>query len=393
VISTTPEIQQVNGAGFLTESFSPVRLGPLYVSYAQFAQIFDRGSSFNGSGTFQSAASQFSAGIVLDKRFRKFHVAFQYIPRLTILNGRVLNDFLNQDVGADIVFALSPRLTLDLGDRFVYYRSRNAFADIFLSSDLTTGATLQKDFIESPASWLSNSVNASFTYLLSARTKIRITPNYLYATTSGQATATTFPSAQQFGLSAAVQHELTPRSNVSAMYTDQTDSIQGVSSRSTYQTMEAGYSHSFNGGWNFAGSFGLITATLQSGRTWSEAGSASVAKGFRRSRAALAYYRGHTFSGYITQNLSDRIDGSYQQYIGRRWTLGGGGGYFRNVATTNGIWAKYVEGNTSFGLTSTLSVFGTYVRKWQHGDNIAVFSGDTDYLRFGIQWTPRQDLR
>ena len=393
VTSTTPPVRQVDGAGFLMPSISPLRWGPLSVGYAQFAQILSEGHNFSGQGSFQDTASQFAANIVFDKEFHRARIALQYVPRMMILNGKVYGNFVNQDTGADIVFAITPRLTLDLGDHFVYNRSNNSFADIFLSSDPVSGTTLQKDFIESPASWLSNSLNASFAYAISARTRLTIRPNYIYATTSGQATSTTVPSVQEYGVNVSISHDLTPSSSLSVLYTEQTDIFPGVSYKTTYQSGLGGYSHSWKGGWNFSGSMGFITANLQSRRIWSESGSLSVSKSFRRSRVAVAYYRGHSFSGYVSQDFSDRADANYQQYIGRRWTLGGGAGYFRNIVTGNRVWAKYGEANLGFGLTSTVSLFGSYVHKWQRGDSLTVFSGDTNYLRCGIQWTPHRVAR
>lgn len=393
VTTATPQVRQIDGAGFLGPSFSPIRLGPLSLRYAQYAQVFTRGSSANGQGDFQNTASQLSAGIVFDKQFRKTQVVLQYVPRATIFNGQVFANFVNQDTSANIVFALSPRLTLNLGDHFVYYRSNNSFVDIFLDSDPVSGATLQKDFLQGPASWLLNSVTAPLTYLVSARTRITVAPNYLYATTSGQATTTTIPTAHEYGVNVSASHDLTARSSISGLYTEQTDVFPGSSFKTIYQTLQGGYSHSFNGGWSISGNFGLITVNFQSGRSWSESGSASLLKSFRRSRASLAYFRGHAFSGYITRQFSDRIDANYQQNIGRRMVLGGSVGYLRDVSAVNGIWGKYAQGNVSFGLTSTVSVFSNYVHKWQRGDGQQVFTGDTDFLRFGLQWMPRQPSR
>lgn len=390
VTSTSPPIRQISSAGFLTQSASPLRWGPFYVAYAQFAQIFEQGNAFNGQSDFQNAASQLSADIVFDKEFRHARIAVQYIPRVTILNGQVFGDFVNQDTGANVVFTLTPRLTLDLADHFTYYSSQDAFATIFLSSDAVSGTTLQRDFIEAPASWLSNSAIATFNYALSARTRISISPNYTYATTSGQSTATNFPTVNEYGVSASVTHDLTARSGVSASYTEQTDALPGSSYRTIYQSLQGGYFHSFKGGWSLSGSGGFITANFQTGRDWSASGSGSLVKSFRRSRAALAYYRGHTLSGYISRQFSDRADASYQLYLGRRWTMGGGVGYLRDLFTGNGIWGKYGEANLSFGLASTVSLFGTYVYKWQRGDNVEVFSGNTSYVGLGIQWKARE---
>lgn len=388
ITTTAPPIHQLDAAGNLLPSLSPLRWGPFYVGYAQFAEILDQGNTFTNQGNFQAVASQLSADIVFDKAIRNARIAFQYIPRMTILNGQVLGDYLNQDTSADMAFALTPRLSFVLGDHFTYYRSKNSFSDIFLSADPINGATYQNDFIEAPASWLSNSVSADFAYQLSARTRIAVTPDYTYASTSGEAASMTFPSVNEFGVTANVTHDLTPRSSVNVNYVEQTDLLAGTSYKTIYQSLEGGYSHSFNGGWGVSGNFGFITANLGSGRNWSESGSGSIMKSFRRSRVAASYYRGHSFSGYISQGFSDRIDASYQLYVGRRWTMGGGVGYLRDIYTANGVWGKYGEANLSFGMTRTLSLFGSYVYKWQRGDDVTVFSGTTNYLRCGIQWTP-----
>lgn len=393
IATTTPQVRLVDGAGFVGPPISPIRLGPLYLRYAQYAQVLSRGASSNAQGDFQNTASQFSAGIVFDKQFHKTQVVLQYVPRATIFNGQAIANFVNQDTSANIVFALTPRLTLNLGDHFVYYKSNNSFVDLFLDADPTSGATLQRNFVQGPSSWLSNNVTAPLTYLVSARTRITVAPNYQYASSSGQTTFTTLPSAQEYGVNVTVSHDLTARSSISGLYTEQTDVFPGSSFKTIYQTLEGGYSRSFNGGWGASGNFGLITVNFANGRSWSESGSASLYKNFRRSQASLAYFRGHSFSGYISRQFSDRIDATYQQNIGRRMVVGGSAGYLRDVNAINGIWGKYVQGNVSFGLTPTVSIFSNYVRKWQRGDNQQVFTGSTDFLRFGLQWMPRNETR
>lgn len=392
VVNTTPPIRQVDAAGFLTPLASPFRIGPVFLGSAQFAEILDRGTPFNttnsATGNFQAAASQFVLHIILDKQFRKTHLAFQYVPRATIVNGQFIGDFVNQDLGANLVFALSPRLTLNLGEHFMYYKSSNSFADIFLSADPTTGVTLQKDFLQGESSWLTNSVTASFGYAVSARTRLTIAPQYVYARTSGLATGTTIPSVNEYGVNVSISHDLSPRSTVTGLYTERTDLFFGQGYNTIYQTMQAGYSYLFNGGWSISGTFGAITYNRPTGRAWSQAGSVSVTKKFRRSQLGLAYYRGHEFSGYISAAFNDRVDVNYLQNVGRRWSFGAGAGYLRDVVPANGIWGKYVEGDITFHMTRSLSLFSSYVRKWQAGDNVAVFTGMTDYARVGISWSP-----
>lgn len=390
VTTTEPAIRQINTAGFLMPSVSPLSWGPLYVAFAQFSEVYEPASSLNGAGNESVTASQFSAGIVFDKRHRNVHLAIQYVPRVTILNGEVLTNFANQDTGVDMVFSLTPRLSVNVSDHFIYYKSNDYFANTLLTGDALSGTTLQRDFLRVPGTWLSESVTASFNYSLSARTRIVIAPYYVYANSSGQGEGLSYSTVNEYSINAGVTHDLTAQSSVSVTYLSQTDVYAGQSSNSTFQTFQGGYSHTLTGGWSFSGSVGFTTAGIQNSRTWAASGYVSGIKRFRRSQANVAYNRGHTFAGYITQQLSDRIDANYQQYAGRRWTFGGGVGYFRDASTGNGIRAKYGEGNLSFGLAPTVSVFGSYVYQWQSSNNSVVSSGNTNFLRVGIQWKPRQ---
>jgi len=400
VTTTEPPIRQTTSAGFLMPSISPLRWGPVYVGFAQFAEIFEQGNSLNGAGNQNVIGSQFSAGIVFDKRFGNGRLVVQYTPRITIVNGEVYTNFVNQDMGIDWVFPLTPRLSLDLSNHFVYYNSNDYFANmllsgdpssgVLLSGDSSSGLTLQKDFIRAPGTWLSNSTTAAFTYALSERTRITIAPYYLYAHSSGQVAASQPPTVNEYSLNVVVAHNLTAHSVMSFTYLDQTDVYPSDSSSTTFQTLQAGYSYSSKYGWNFSGSIGFTTAGFQSGRTWSASGNLSAVKRFRRSQATIAYTRGHSFAGYISQGLSDRFDANYQQYIGRRWTFGGGVGYFRDAGTGNGLRGKYGEGNLSFGLSPTVSLYGSYVYQWQTSNSNVVFSGSTNYIRCGMQWMPHQ---
>src|SRR5262245_27481465 len=71
ITSTVPQVRQVDAAGFVGLPVSPFRIGPLYLRYAQYAQVFSSGTTTSSTtGDFQNTASQFSAGIVFDKQFR-----------------------------------------------------------------------------------------------------------------------------------------------------------------------------------------------------------------------------------------------------------------------------------------------------------------------------------
>lgn len=399
--SSTPEIQQVGRAGNLLDTVSPLRWGSFYIASAQYAQVFDRGSAFAGQGSFQNAASVFSSTLVFDKRFRSSRIALQYVPRVTVLNGVVLNNFTNQDTSLDTVFVLGPRWTMSFSDHFMYYRTKNAFADLYLDADSVSATTVQKNFLEGPVSWLFNSVVATFQFRLSSRTQLYASPSYVYFLTNRSAVAAGNMAAQEFIGRLGIKYSLTPRSAIQFYYNGTKDIYQGSSESSPlYQTVGVGYSRQLGAGWGIGSTFGASTVNFGTGREWTATGSFSIAKSFRRSNAALAYSRGHALSGYISSGYSDRADLSGGMMLGRRWNASAGIGYERNTSDarssslpsvlTSGLWGKYVLGQVSYQLLPSVSIFSSYVRKSQKGDDVQIFSGNRDYIQFGIRWSPNR---
>src|SRR5262249_6871689 len=153
-----------------------------------------------------------------------------------------------------------------LADHFVYYKSADAWADVFLSSDTLGGGTFQRDFIQSPGTWLSNSAAASFAYRVSARTRITVQPNYLYADSSSPLGTTSFSTVQKYGVEVRADHDLTANSNVGVLYRLQHDVYPGITDQTNFQSLEGTYSHSLKGGWSVSGGGGFITANRQGAR-------------------------------------------------------------------------------------------------------------------------------
>jgi hypothetical protein len=401
--SSAPQIQQVGAAGNLLDNISPLRWGPVYVGSAQYAQIFDRGTAFTGQGTFQNAASLFSSTVVFDKSFRMSRVALQYVPRIVILNGHVQNDFTNQDASLDTAFILSPRWTMNIGDHFTYFHSANAFGDLYLDANAVSGTTLQKSFLQGPITWLSDSAAVNFSYMMGPRARLSFAPDFVYSTTSGSTVATGNETARQYGGRFGIVYDLSPRSSIQGYYSAQESLYQGTFSNTLYETMALGYSRQFGVGWSLSSTFGASTANFSSGRDWTATGSFSIVKAFQRSTVALAFSRGHELTGYITNNYTDRADVTYRRTLGRRWGVLGGLGYERNISgslatstsisKTNGLWGKYAMGDISYQVRPSVSFFANYVKVWQRGDNIQVFTGNRDFVQFGVRWSPSPDHR
>jgi hypothetical protein len=401
--SSAPQVQQVGAAGNLLENISPLRWGPVYVGSAQYAQIFDRGTVFSGQGAFQNAASLFSSTVVFDKNFRTSRIALQYVPRIVILNGHVQNDFANQDASLDTAFILSPRWSMNIGDHFTYLRSSNAFGALYLDANAVSGTTLQKSFLQGPITWLSNSVAVNFSYMIGPRARLSFAPDYVYSTTSGSTVATGNQTAQQYGARFGIVYDLSPRSSIQGYYSAQNSLYQGTFANTLYQTFSLGYSRQFGVGWSLTSTFGASTANFASGREWTATGSFSIVKAFQRSTVALALSRGHDLTGYITNNYTDRVDVTYRRMFGRRWGVRGGLGYERNISGSlatststskaEGIWGKYATGDISYLVRPSVSLFADYVKVWQRGDNIQIFTGNRDYIEFGIRWSPTPDRR
>src|SRR5262249_2889050 len=132
-------------------------------------------------GTQTQNASIFKALAVYDHSLGRGRIAFQYEPRLSIINGHVEQDLINHDFGFDVSYQPTARLTLALSDRYQFYKDQSLFESLNLDADLNTGTLLQSRFLQGNGSFLTNRVGGSISYALSPISHVDVQPSFVYS--------------------------------------------------------------------------------------------------------------------------------------------------------------------------------------------------------------------
>lgn len=383
-----PPIRKMGSASLL-DSISPLRWGNLFIGSAEFAQIYTTLDPRTGDG-ITSNISLFRSHIYYDKQFQRARLALQYQPRVMIVNGQVIRDLLNQNLNLDTYFVLSPRWVMGLGETFSYYGSKNVYGDSFLDADSITATTVQNNFVQGSGQWLSSSTGASFNYLWSAHTKLSISPSftYTYATILSENVEESRLSSRGYDIRATITHDMNANRSLGAYYGFQYLTSPTAFSSTIYETFGGTVSQRFSPTFAASGSIGATTGDFSSGRQWTVAVSVSAVKSFDRSSIAVAYTRGETLAGYVTNQFGERIDARWVKGWSQKLQSAFGVGYQREIANPTGIWAKYGTARLTYRLRPQLGLSAEYVHRLQTGSNPQIFTGNNDFIMFGITWAP-----
>lgn len=384
----TPPIRQIGKASALGPASSPLRWGHIYMGSVDFLQAFDTISSDTPSslnGTRRSTVIR--TDVVYDQLFRRSRLALQYHPRLAIVDGEVLKDFTNQDLGFDTYYLLSRRWTLSIGNFFQYYYAQKSFGELYLSADTVTGTTIQNKFLDGPTEWLSNTASFGLGYRVGPRTQLSISPSYTYV---DQRRNSVSNRGHLYGGELALNHALTDRTTIGSFYSMQRIRLTASGGHtSVYQSFAFSWSRMMTPSFILRGSAGVLTVTHgPDSRTWTAGGNIGLIKVFGRSSLAFMYSRSQGFPGYLTDSYNDRVDVTYRFALGRRLEAGIGGGYLRDAGSTR-VAGKYVSSEVSYLLHRQIYLFASYAHKAQGGDSAQIFTGTRDLVSFGLRWEPR----
>lgn len=402
--ATTPEpvVRSIGRGGALGTSRGPLHWGPVGVRSAAITQYFDHVNLSGGSFDEWVKTTVFETNIVYDHRSRRSRLAIQYQPQLTIVNGRVLGNYSNQDLSLDTYYYLSSRWNMNINDSFRHSGNRNFYTGgTFFDSDLATGAVARNNFLGSPNQLISNTTTVTLTYRLSQRTSLSLAPDFSYTHTGGSDRLTpgfnSVPnSAYSYGGSVNVDRSLDARSSVGAFYSAHRSSFSRSFSNTIYHTAGGHYGRQLTPSIHFDATLGYTRAFLADGRqenSWYA--DTAVSKRFKRSSVSLAYIRGQTSSNtllssvnFITNRFVDRVDVAYSVELTRRVSLGTSVGHLRETGSEPGISGTYVSTYLGYRLRPSVSLIGQYAHRNQAGQAPQVLSGHGDFFSFGLRWAP-----
>ena len=392
--SMKAEVRPAGVSNPLLSYDSFLRWGPVYVRTIQILQGFDQihPNGGSGQGTFNQGnftSSVFSSDIVYDKQFRQSRLQLQYSPRLTVTNGNVSSNFVNQNANLNWIQQLSPRWTLSLTPSVLYMQVRQLYGDGFLSVDSIASTAAPSTFLDGPGSWLTTSMEGSLAYALSPTSSVSVTPFFGYSHAGGQVNGLQSSSIYQYGGKIRWDKQFSPTRGMYANYYART--VGDLGNGIIYQTGEIGYNQRFGPSTDVGVSAGLLTVGFVE-RQWDLSGSVQISRRFGRSRASVGYYRGFPLLSETTsQGLAQRVDGSYRLDLSQRWYTQVHGGYEDTLGSNStGFSGKYIAADFGYNLTPRWSCFVNYAHKVQSGNDPRLLLGTRNSYSAGIRWSARQ---
>lgn len=371
-----------------------LRWGPVYVRTLEFMQSYDRISNVSGGaqGVFNQGsfnASILRASIVYDRMIGQNRLEAEYSPRVTIINGKVGSDYLNQTANLNWVQTLSPRWTLGLSNSVGYFSVRHLYGDYFLDVNTVTAGTVPSSFLDGAGSWLNTNSQVTLAYALSPTSSLSITPNFAYGHISGTVNGGEATNIYQYGAKLDWKKQLTPHRSINVVYYYRV--VESRGSRVPYQSGQVGITQELGPSTVFGAYIGLLSAGFASSRDNAVAGSVQLTRKFGRSVGSIGYYRGiPLFSELGSQGFSQWVQGNYRVDLTQRWYWSAQGGYENSLTSKIvDVTGKFASTEVGYRLTPQISCFFSYAYKTQGGNDPLLLSGTRSFFLGGLRWTAR----
>lgn len=373
----------------------PLAWGPISVQSAEFMQYYGN-TEFPAPIPSQSeTVSVFSTTLAFEKILDRYKLALQYRPEMFVYNGAPSYD-ANQDVGLNTEFELSPRWGLTAGDTFNYYASQRVNTDLGLDLDYEAAVTAQNNnFLNGPGSTLFNDASGLFSYLWTPRTIVSFGPSYVYERSNGALVGG--PGAEETatytGGLFALTHLLNAASKFNVTYqvqyanfTNSTAIAGPLAGTDIIHNAEANYFRQFGGTWHFNAGVGVTDDTGAGSYGAGLAANVGLSKTLSRAEVAVGFEQGRFFSGFITNQLTDREDALLRVYWTARLTMSSTFSYFETTGGGPGLSGLYGVQEVDFRLTPRVSLVatGSYVN--QYGDGVYILTGSRYLFSGGIRW-------
>ncbi len=388
------EVRPIGSSTTLPSYDSFLRWGPIYLREVELLQSYDQISNTSGTnggifnqGSFNSTILR--AAIVYDKPIGQNRLTLQYAPRLTVVNGHLSGDYMNQTVEFDWIQQLSSRWTLGVANSFSYFSVRSLYGDYFLDVNAVTGTDVPTSFLAGGGSWLNTTASANFAYALSPTSSISIAPFFGYGQVTGQINAASTSDLYQYGSKFAWTKQLSPYRSIRATYYYRI--VGDLGNGVPYQSGELGISQQWGPSTALGASIGVLSEGFLSGTQWNISGSVQASRKLGRTIASIGYYRGlPLFSELNSQGVAQRVDGNLRLNFSQRWYWNFQGGY-ENSLTSNivNVAGTYVSTEFGYSLTPQVNFLVSYARQIQSGSDQNLLVGTRNYVLGGIRWTAR----
>jgi len=388
-------LRALGTANPLGDEEGPLAWGPLSIRSAEIQEFYGKTEVPNDVAGVPPSTSQtvtlVSTTVALARVIDRYQVALQYEPSMFVTNGTASYD-ANQQAGLDTLFQLAPRWSLGVADHFTYYASQRPFAGFALDTDYVTGGVVQNNFLQGPGSVMVNGFDAALNYLWTPRTIVSFGPSFGYQRSTGSLSGTgQAVSALYQGGKTAVTYNLSATSTIGATYLAQyanftnTTKAAGPTGGELLQDALAHYARALNANWKL--SLGLGVA-LNSGNAGGNnlAVEAGIGRLVHRGDFTVSYNQGHAFNGFVTGQVTSRVDGIQHFFWTQRFSTGTSVSYFTTTGAPPKTSGFFASEQFSFLLARHVSVFGQGAFVRQSGDDVYILSARRYLGSIGLRW-------
>ena len=395
-----PPIQELGRGGWLSTAASPLHWGWLSIGSFNFVQGYD---NFSGGspGALQGVvhSSIFGTEVILNPRFSRTNLAFQWRPQAGVIAGKFADNLNNQNVSFDLTTLVTPRFSIRFQDHFSYQPAQSIFSEGFLyAAESIDNRSIQSSFIDGPGIWLTNTATLSFGYGLSPLTTITVAPRYNYAHVidNSSAVSPTIPQSQlrligskEYGGSVSISHRLSPMKSIGMYYSVNDVKFDTAPDAIWYHILGGTYSQQLRPSLfaNLTAGAATVSFNTSGSRGWTFTGTADIEKTIHVGTLALAYNRGLSLNRYASRNFTDRVDVNYRTLLTRRSSTALGFGY-EHVNGTPSISGKYATAQIGYRLLRNLSLLMTYMFRDQVGDGLQAYTDSRHSAYVSLNWDP-----
>jgi len=363
--------------------------GPLYLEQLDLSSFYQESVNPSGESTHASGG-MLTPHFVLEHALRHHGIfALQYNPQVGVINDQLIDNFLNQELGVDFDVPLTPRWTLLAGSHFTYFDNQSVLNPAGLQFDASTSIFFQNRFAHLVGSSLYEDSSVAFTYDVSGRTQITLSPE-LGATL--QKSSANWAVLTRFGGRGQVSHLLTPSLQVSVFYdVARSDSPliagQAYSSSSIYHTTGASLNQRIGRSFTVVASLAASLQQQTRGLSLSPTGNLALSKQFHRSSVSAAYSRTRadvllvSNGGYV-----DQADLSGSLALTRRSQVSIALGDYRTVGTLHNSQGRRAGASFSYRLFPRVSLVSSFNFLRQTGTNSDFQLGDHHLASIGLSW-------
>ncbi len=391
----TPVIPSTSspGTSILQQLWSPfqvqpqgIKIGPAYLTSISDS-FFYAANSVPGGPTQSFYGDSLSATIVCNRQMGNGSLAILGREQLSMSE---LTPYFNQSVSAGYMDQLTERWSVALTAQFTYFQNSILANPEYLFVPQNNGLALQTLFVLQRSSTMYESNSIDFTYDLSGRTHLTLSP--ILGVTFLDEGGTGWASSRQFGGAVGVSRDFTDNLTVGANYTAAHTSASGISGTPGWNSQSAGvtFQYLFHQTWSVSGALAASGQLVAQIWTLAPTGSLRIMKRFRDSSAiTAAYTRSEASAVFVSAGYYDQTDLGYNRKLGSKMNLGLNVGEYRTIAATARQDGKHAGAYFSYRLSPRLSASAGYSYAYQTGAAdlaLSPFLGSVNSFNVGLNW-------